>query len=389
MLQWLRTKLNPAQSVISRDSGEVYSTARRYASHVSAYNEIPVVRRGVDLIVNGASSLGFDVTSKLNGVGVVSIRKAKLETLIQFSPNPYQDIERFKRLIYLDLILEGNAYIHFDGAFMYHLPAVNVKVVTDPKTLVAYYEYNSTIRFNPEEIIPVSDNGSDSIFRGTSRAKTFLELINIRGEMLEFQRNFFKNNAVPGLVIQSPSVLGQKIKDRLIENWVREYNPKRGGKRPLILDGGLEVKALGEGKFKELDFEGSVRSIDESVLLALGVPPILLFGGNNANITPNQKLMWVETILPLARLVVSAFERYFGYDISVDTSGAEALRPELNIQAAYLGTLVNTGVITPNEARLELRYPKDPSPESDKLRIPANITGSAAKPSGSKDDTND
>jgi hypothetical protein len=47
--------------------------------------------------------------------------------------------------------------------------------------------------------------------------------------------------------------------------------------------------------------------------------------------------------------------------------------------AGYFNTLFNGGVITPNEARKELRY--DPIAGHDDLRIPANIAGSAADPS--------
>jgi hypothetical protein len=47
--------------------------------------------------------------------------------------------------------------------------------------------------------------------------------------------------------------------------------------------------------------------------------------------------------------------------------------------AAYYTTLVNGGVISPNEARVELRYTTQPG--HDELRIPANITGSAVDPS--------
>jgi len=41
----------------------------------------------------------------------------------------------------------------------------------------------------------------------------------------------------------------------------------------------------------------------------------------------------------------------------------------------YYSTLVNTGIITPNEAREGLRFPK--IEDNDNIRIPQNITGSA------------
>jgi hypothetical protein len=75
----------------------------------------------------------------------------------------------------------------------------------------------------------------------------------------------------------------------------------------------------------------------------------------------------------------SALERYFGYDIAPVTSNISALQPELKDVASYHQTLVNGGIITPNEARLELRYPTIEG--GDTIRIPANIAGSAANPS--------
>jgi hypothetical protein len=47
--------------------------------------------------------------------------------------------------------------------------------------------------------------------------------------------------------------------------------------------------------------------------------------------------------------------------------------------AAYYTTLVNGGVLSPNEARTGLRY--ESKPGNDDLRIPANIAGSASNPS--------
>jgi len=130
--------------------------------------------------------------------------------------------------------------------------------------------------------------------------------------------------------------------------------------------------------FKELDFEASIRAKDHDILTALGVPPILLAGGNNANIAPNLRLFYLETVLPLVRLVNSGFERFFGYDLEPETSKVSALQPDMRDEAAYISTLVNGGILTPNEARAALRYPS--LADGDAIRIPANIAGSAADP---------
>jgi phage portal protein BeeE len=143
----------------------------------------------------------------------------------------------------------------------------------------------------------------------------------------------------------------------------------------MILDGGMELDSISNVNFKELDFEVSIDAAETQILKALGIPPILLDSGNNANIRPNHRLYYLETILPIAEKINCALERYFGYEISNDISGIPALQPELRDAAAYYTTLVNSGIITPNEARLDLNYTEVEG--YDDIRVPQNIAGSA------------
>lgn len=110
----------------------------------------------------------------------------------------------------------------------------------------------------------------------------------------------------------------------------------------------------------------------------MGVPPILLDGGNNANIRPNHRLYYLETVLPIVKKISYAFERYFGYKLVEDVTNIPALQPELRDQSAYYQSLVNSGIMTPNEARQNLNL--EMIEGQDELRIPANIAGSAANP---------
>jgi len=378
---WIVNKLNPAQAYIALESGSAADSEPKYYSFIQSYNQVESVRRGVDMIVNGAASFDFDIADKLSGIVPVvnNTRKAKVFNLLNHQPNEFQDIDKFRRLLYQDLLIEGNCFIYYDGVSLYHLPAENVTINADTKTYIKDYVYSSGTVFKPQEIIHIADNSSDTIFRGTSRLRAVSNTLKTRANMTKFQENFFQNGAIPGLVLKTPNILGDKIKSRLIQSWQQEYSPNRGGKRPMILDGGLTVDKLSDVNFKELDFEESIKTKDRDILAALGVPPILLEGGNNANIAPNLRLFYLETVLPLVRSVNSGFERYFGYNIEPETSKVSALQPDMRDEAAYFTTLVNGGVLTPNEGRDALRYP--PVDNGDTLRIPANIAGSAADPS--------
>ena len=196
--------------------------------------------------------------------------------------------------------------------------------------------------------------------------------------MRDFQDNFFKNGAVPGLVLKSPNTLSEKIKERMIQSWSARYRPDAGGRRPLILDGGIEIDKVSNVNFKELDFQTAIEENEKIILKALGVPPILLDSGNNANIRPNMRLYYLETIMPILEKISKAYERYFGFKIVEDVTDIPALQPELRDQAAFYSTLVNSGIITANEARVSMNF--DEIDGGEGIRVPANIAGSAANP---------
>ena len=373
-------KLNPAQTYIALDEGLTIDTREKKDNYRSAYEELEVVNRAVNMIVDDTSDIPLTVGQKVNGIAPVveNIRKTRVDLLLNKEPNPFQDINTFKRNLIIDLLIDGNIFVYFDGRHLYHLPANNVIIHSDTSTYIEKFEYDGHINYTPKEIIHIKENSFNSIYRGVPRLKPAYRTMYLLDSMRKFQDNFFKNGAVPGLVLKSPNTLSEKIKERMLQAWQTRYNPKSGGKRPLILDGGLEVDNLTKINFKELDFQTSITANEKIILEAMGVPPILLDGGNNANIRPNHRLYYLETILPIVRKISYAFERYFGFKISEDITGVPALQPELRDQAAYYATLVNTGIISPNEAREALG--KEPHDGGEDLRIPANIAGSAANP---------
>ncbi len=373
---WIE-KLNPAQVVISREEGSLVDTTS-IITYKQAFDRLESVNRGVNMIVSACSGLDYDIKDKkLDGV-FQGMRQKTLNTILNYQPNPYQSVQEFRRNIFTDFLLDGNVFLYWDGASLYHLPAENVTIETSAKTFVSRYNYNSEIFFKPEEVLHFKDLSSKSIYRGDSRLQSCDRNIKTLYKMQNFQDGFFENGAVMGMVLTSENTLSQIAKDRTLQNWTSKYNPKLGPRKPVILDSGLKPVKLGDESFKDLDFDNSIKTHDSKILKALGVPPILLEGGNNANISPNLRLFYLETVIPILNNYVSSLERFFGYDIAPVTSNVSAMQPELKDLAAYYTTLVNGGILSPNEARVELRYQS--KPDSDNLRIPANIAGSASNP---------
>ena len=370
-------KLNPAQQYYDHKTEPSRELRFRYER---SYEDIEIVNRGVNLIVDDAAEIPTTVGPQIQGLQnvVKGIKRSKVSLLLNKEPNPFQDISTFRRNLITDFILDGNIFIYFDGVHLYHLPASKMVIHASETTYIEKFTFNEQVDYGTSEIIHVKDNSFYSIYRGISRLKPALRTMQLMASMRQFQDNFFKNGAVPGLVLKTPNTLSEKIKERMIQSWSIRYKPDAGGRRPLILDGGIEIDQIANVNFRELDFQEAIAENEKIILKALGVPPILLDSGNNANIRPNMRMYYLETVLPIVRKLNFALERYFGFEVKEDITDIPALQPELRDQSQYYSALVNTGIISPNEAREHLGF--EAVEGYDELRVPANIAGSATNP---------
>ena len=368
-------KLNPAQFHMG---GNITSSHEPSFSYEKAYEDLEIVNRGVNMIVDDVAEIHTLVSRENSFRGVIpGIKASKVEVLLNKSPNPYQDINSFKRNLISDFLIDGNIFMYFDGAHLYHLPATDVTIHSSKETYIEKFTMHD-ITFSPDEIIHIKENSFHSIYRGVPRLKPAMRTMVLMKNMRAFQDNFFKNGAVPGLVLKSPNTLSEKIKERMISSWQARYRPDAGGRRPLILDGGIEVDSISNVNFKDLDFQTSIADNEKIILKALGIPPIMMDSGNNANIRPNMRLYYLETILPIVRKINYGLERYFGFELREDITNIPALQPELRDSSAYYTSLVNGGIITPAEARKALGF--DFVTGTEEIRVPANIAGSATNP---------
>ena len=371
----IEEKLNPAQFHMG---GNITSSHEPTFSYEKAYEDLEVVNRGVNMIVDDVAEIHTLVSRENSFRGVVpGVKASKVEVLLNKSPNPYQDINSFKRNLISDFLIDGNIFLYFDGAHLYHLPASDVTIHSSKETYIERFTMND-ITFTPDEIIHIKENSFHSIYRGVPRLKPAMRTMVLMKNMRAFQDNFFKNGAVPGLVLKSPNTLSEKIKERMMVSWQARYRPDAGGRRPLILDGGIEVDKISNVNFKEMDFQSSIEANEKIILKALGIPPIMMDSGNNANIRPNMRLYYLETILPIVRKINYGLERYFGFELREDITNIPALQPELRDSSAYYTSLVNGGIITPAEARKALGF--DFVTGTEDIRVPANIAGSATNP---------
>lgn len=393
----IKEKFNPVQSLIAQDEGQnIGSTQNNLLTINNAYDLVEVVNRCINLIVDNAALIDFDVKDTLSFTGRKpgKVKQPGLLNLLNYRPNPYMDSSTFRRLVLMDFLIDGNAFIHFDGTALYHVPANKMEINPSSKNYVQSYTFDGTESFGPDEIIHVRDNNMDGLYRGDSRINSALSSILTRESMVKFQKAFFENGASVGLIIETEQLLNAKLKERQELDWVRKFNPKRSNNRPLILDNGMKAKSIGSSNFREMMFTENITNLEEKVCVALGVPPILLNSGNNANIKPNLELLFYTNIIPMMRKFESAKELYFAYDIQVVSHRVPALFPDQKDEAERISALVNNGIITGNEGRVMLRLDESDEEVMKKIRIPQNVAGSGTgvtgqqggKPAGADDE---
>ena len=393
---WL-SKINTAQRVIGDKEPESTQTNSRLGTAASAYKLDPIVNRCVNLLVDSCAEIPADVMGALKFTPLAMAESGRkipptiINELLNIRPNPYQDANSFKRLLWMDFWIFGVFYIYWDGTAMYHIPANGMTVhAAKSGGYIERFVYDNDVEYGPNEIIMVRDNAlfstvGTSQISGQSRVMSAINSIVRKDKATTFREKFIDKGCVTGLILETDQILNRGFKGRILDDISINYNPATGkyAAQPIILDGGLKAKNINTSEnMKNLSFNEDITVYNKDICIALGIPPILLDGGNNANISPNVKLFYAQTIIPSLRKFESALQLFFGYDIKWLTDEVLALVSSKIEDGQYITGLVNNGIISPNEGRKELRWEESQEEGMNTIRIPANISGSATAVSG-------
>lgn len=165
------------------------------------------------------------------------------------------------------------------------------------------------------------------------------------------------------LVYSGPegAVLSDSQFDRLKRELTDTYQGAVNAGRPLLLEGGLDWKAMSLTP-KDMDFLEAKHTAAREIALAFGVPPMMLgIPGDNtyANFLEANRCFFRQTVLPLASRIGNSFAQWlspqFGESIRivVDTDRIDALATD---RAALWERVSNAAFLTLNEKREAVGY---------------------------------
>jgi HK97 family phage portal protein len=165
------------------------------------------------------------------------------------------------------------------------------------------------------------------------------------------------------LVYSGPegAVLSDSQFDRLKRELTDTYQGAVNAGRPLLLEGGLDWKAMSLTP-KDMDFLEAKHTAAREIALAFGVPPMMLgIPGDNtyANFLEANRCFFRQTVLPLASRIGNSFAQWLspqfgdGIRIVVDTDRIDALAAD---RAALWERVSNAAFLTLNEKREAVGY---------------------------------
>ena len=388
---FFKTKSNPVQREIGQDEGTSRSGNTQKLTATNAYELDSVVNRCTNILVDNSAEVDFDIKDKFSFTPMARVNKRQLNELLNIRPNPYMDSSLFRRLTYLDYWFGGRCFIYWDGASIYHLPEGKMEVIaseTNDTGYIDHYLFDGNVKFSPNEIIYIKDNsykkyGASQISANSRYMAAHNDTIR-KDKINTYKEKFIDSGTVLGVILETEQVLNRNFKQRILDDIKLNYNANSGkfSNTALILDGGLKAKPTNQTSISDIGITEDRKAYNDSICTALGVPPILLDSGNNANIRPNIQMFFYMTILPNLKKFESAFENFFGFDIKLDTRDVPAMLPDVGEETSRIVQLVNNGIITGDEGRIELRMDPTGDPLMTTIRIPQNVSGSATGVSG-------
>jgi HK97 family phage portal protein len=352
--------------------GRARWTPRDYAAlSREGYGKNAIVHRAVRLISESIGGLTF-----LLYEGEAERTAHPLLDLLA-RPNPRQDGAAFLEAVTAHLLLAGNAYLEavaLDNSVreLYALRPDRMKVVPGPDGWPEAYDYTlggRSLRFAQNgELPPILHltlfNPLDDHY-GLAPLEAAAIAVDTHNAAAKWNKALLDNAARPcGALVFSgtdSSVLADSQFERLKKELTDNYAGAVNAGRPLVLEGGLDWKAMSLTP-KDMDFMEAKHAAAREIALAFGVPPMLLaIPGDNtySNYQEANRVFWRQSVLPLAARIAGALTQWlapaFGDNLrlAADTDRIEALAAD---RSALWERVTRAPFLTVNEKRAATGY---------------------------------
>lgn len=298
---------------------------RDYAGLARAgYMHNPVVHRAVRMIAEAAAYvpwLLYDGVTELDAHPLIAVLTR---------PNPRQSAASFMEGLYGHLMLSGNAYVEHvplpgGGAELHLARPDRTTIISDGSGWPQAVEIAPGSR---KRRVPLRVAGNEqsalhvALFHplddqyGFSPLEAAAMALDMHNAAATWNKALLDNSARPsGALVYQPKD-GTNLTDEQFQRLKQEleegYSGTQWAGRPLLLEGGLDWKAMGLTP-KDMDFMEARNGAARDIALAFGVPPMLLgIPGDNtySNYQEANRAFFRQTVLPLAARMAREFTHW-------------------------------------------------------------------------------
>ncbi|MEO3998555.1 phage portal protein [Mesorhizobium sp. CAU 1732] len=284
----------------------------------------PVVHRSVRLISEAAAAMPW-----LLFEGAQERSDHPLLAMLR-QPNPRAGGVAFLEALYGHLLMSGNAYVELveagDARELHLLRPDRVAVVADGSGWPMAIEHREG---SAKRRIALSGDGEGGALHltlfhplddhyGFPPLQAALMALDIHNAAARWNKALLDNSARPsGALVYAPKEGGNLSEDqyeRLKTELEEGYSGATRAGRPMLLEGGLDWKAMGLTP-KDMDFIEAKNAASRDIALAFGVPPMVLgIPGDNtyANYQEANRAFYRMTVMPLVTRTASELSGWLG-----------------------------------------------------------------------------
>jgi HK97 family phage portal protein len=315
----------------------------------------PVVHRCVRLVAEAANRVPLVVVEDGK-----RLTQHPLLALLR-RPNPHQSGSELLEAVYAYLQTAGNAYLSAalaDGEVkgLFCLRPDRMQVVAGADGWPDAYAYSSGGRTQTlrQDTAPVPSVLHLALFHplddhyGLAPLAAAQQSLDLHNAAARWNKALLDNSARPSGALVYSAGSGQLTQDqftRLKDELETAFQGAANAGRPMVLEGGLDWKAIGISP-RDMDFVEAKHVAAREIALTFGVPPMLLgIPGDNtyANMAEANRTLWRHTIVPLVRRVTDDLSFWlapaFGGRVALepDFDGVEALAEDQASRWARIG----------------------------------------------------
>lgn len=240
---------------------------------------------------------------------------------------------------------------------------------------IAGYRYveKEQILFKEDEIIHFYNPSLDRYFDSISAASVLSEYIDLNNAAVTWNKNIANGGGIPPLVAKGEGLTAEEA-EKLRDSW-QEQSGANNSHRLKIMSENLTLEKMSMTPH-DAEWGNAILQAMRVIFMTLNVSSSLMNDAGNKtynNVHDSRKALYQECAIPLARKLYSTMNRKLrGFykdspSIILDTDNIDVIQEDKRLQATRLVALVNAGLMTQNEGRVELRLPTSQDESADLL----------------------